>query len=103
MWSFGTGLALRWDDHLHLEQPLRGIVLMLLQIFVSWDLGLGYRPLQWLGFGASGYLGKFSWGNDRGYSLSSGISYLILASNSLSTIFQIRQLSQKKWGIFVIQ
>lgn len=78
-WSFGTGLALRLDDHLSFGTTSTWHSLDSVDNnFVSWDLGLGYRPLQWLGFGASwNNLGaKTATQMTETVSLSSGLSLL---------------------------
>lgn len=54
LWTIDSSLALRLSDDLALGANLRWNLPEGEQNnFTSWDLGLAYRPLSWLGFGAS--------------------------------------------------
>ena len=78
-WSFGTALALKLDDHLSFGTTSTWHSIDAAgDNFVSWDLGLGYRPLQWLGFGASwNNIGSNAPGQmTEAIAISSGISLL---------------------------
>ena len=78
-WSFATGLSIPLDKHLSFGTTSTWHSIDSAENnFFSWDLGLGYRPLQWLGFGASwNNLGsKTTTQITEAVSLSSGISIL---------------------------